>query len=154
MCRETERLAEEELLALAEGEEEGLQDLMRRAAKMRDSAPLGNGSVITFSPKVFLPVTRLCRDSCGYCTFAAPPPPAEGRRRLYMTVAEAVEVARAGAEAGCTEALLTLGDKPELLYPEAAAELAEMGHSSTLGCVGSPGGERRAMMAPTEEGGA
>ena len=67
--------------------------------------------------------------SCGYCTCATPP--AAGRR-AYMTLGEVLAVARLGAQQGCTEALFTLGDKPELLYPEAAAELASMGHASTL----------------------
>ena len=143
--------------------------------------------------QVFLPLTRLCRDACGYCTFAQPPRPGQ---RCYMTIREMVDIARAGAELGCTEALFTLGecrlllpilrltvlscvpsqaepspgsrsfgagsqlmrvdpaaeapvmtvrnvvtlvayagDKPELLYPEAAAELRALGHDTTLGYV-------------------
>ncbi|GAB4814256.1 hypothetical protein N2152v2_001302 [Parachlorella kessleri] len=106
-----------------------LEQLMSRAAAIRDEA---HATHVTFSPKVFIPLTRLCRDSCGYCTFAQPPAPG---RRAYMTVEEVVAVARLGAEQGCTEALFTLGDKPELLYPEAAAELAAMGYGTTLDYV-------------------
>ena len=99
---------------------------MAAAAAVRDA---GHPSLVTFSPKVFIPLTRLCRDSCGYCTFALPPSPG---RRAYMTLEEVLAVARMGAEQGCTEALFTLGDKPELAYTEAAAELAAMGYASTL----------------------
>eukprot|EP00873_Tetraselmis_striata_P042166 jgi/Tetstr1/462430/TSEL_007428.t1 len=114
----------------ADGTPPRLAELMAAARDLRDSGP--HAGVVSFSPKVFIPVTRLCRDSCGYCTFAQPP---TGGRRAYMTVEEAVAVAAAGAAAGCTEALLTLGDKPELAYPEAAAELAELGHEDTLSYV-------------------
>uniref|UniRef100_A0A383WB30 Radical SAM core domain-containing protein n=1 Tax=Tetradesmus obliquus TaxID=3088 RepID=A0A383WB30_TETOB len=105
-----------------------LPELIAEAAALRDQGH----RCITFSPKVFLPLTRLCRDSCGYCTFAQPPQPG---RRAYMTLEEVLAVARLGAQQGCSEALFTLGDKPELLYPEAAAELAAMGYSSTLDYV-------------------
>ncbi len=76
---------------------------MRQAAELRDSH---HPSIVTFSPKVFIPLTRLCRDSCGYCTFALPPTPG---RRAYMTIEEVLEVARLGQQQGCTEALFTLG---------------------------------------------
>jgi hypothetical protein len=81
-----------------------LPDLMAAAANLRDQ---GHPSIITFSPKVFLPLTRLCRDSCGYCTFAQGPVPGH---RVYMTIEEMLTVARMGAEQGCTEALFTLGE--------------------------------------------
>jgi len=103
-----------------------LHELMEAAAHKRDQA---FGRVITFSPKVFVPLTRLCRDTCSYCTFALPP--TQGRR-AYMTIDEVLEVARQGAEQGCTEVLLTLGDKPEMRWPEAAAELQAMGYRTTL----------------------
>ena len=80
-----------------------LTELMSAAASLRDQR---HPSVITFSPKVFLPLTRLCRDSCGYCTFAQGPVPGH---RVYMTIEEVLTVARMGAEQGCTEALFTLG---------------------------------------------
>jgi FO synthase len=102
-----------------------LEDMMAAAAALRDS----RHAAITFSPKVFIPLTRLCRDACGYCTFAQPP--AAGRR-AFMTLEEVLAVAKAGAALSCTEALFTLGDKPELRWPEAAAELAAMGYATTL----------------------
>jgi FO synthase len=103
-----------------------LDDLCQQAAALRDEA---HPTAVTFSPKVFLPITRLCRDACGYCTFAQPP---RAGVRAYMTAAEVLGVARRGAAAGCTEALLTLGDKPELLYPQARAELEQLGFASTI----------------------
>jgi FO synthase len=85
--------------------------------------------VITYSPKVFIPLTKLCRDVCHYCTFAQPPRRGE---RAYMRTDEVLEVARRGAEAGCHEALFTLGDKPELRYRAAREELAELGCETTI----------------------
>jgi FO synthase len=86
-------------------------------------------NIVTYSPKVFIPLTKLCRDVCHYCTFAQPPRRGE---RAYMTGDEVLAVARAGAEAGCHEALFTLGDKPELRYRAAQEELAELGCETTL----------------------
>ena len=85
--------------------------------------------LITYSPKVFIPLTKLCRDVCHYCTFAQPPRRGE---RAYMRADEVLEVARAGAEAGCHEALFTLGDKPELRYRAARQELAMLGCETTI----------------------
>jgi FO synthase len=85
--------------------------------------------VITYSPKVFIPLTKLCRDVCHYCTFAQPPRRGE---RAYMTADEVLAVARAGAEAGCHEALFTLGDKPELRYRAARDELSALGCATTI----------------------
>ena len=85
--------------------------------------------IITYSPKVFIPLTKLCRDVCHYCTFARPPRRGE---RAYMTADEVLGVARAGAEAGCHEALFTLGDKPELRYRAAREELADLGCVTTI----------------------
>ena len=99
---------------------------MAAAAGLRD---LLFGPRISYSRKVFIPLTKLCRDNCGYCTFAHGPRPGE---RAYLTPEEVLEVARAGAEAGCKEALFTLGDKPEKRYPEARQELREMGFSTTI----------------------
>ena len=93
---------------------------------MRDAA---RGRLVTYSPKVFIPLTKLCRDVCHYCTFARPPRRGE---RAYMTIDEVLEVARAGERAGCREALFTLGDKPELRYRAAREELAALGFGSTL----------------------
>jgi FO synthase len=85
--------------------------------------------LVTYSPKVFIPLTKLCRDVCHYCTFAQPPRRGE---RAYMSGDEVLAVARAGAEAGCHEALFTLGDKPELRYRAARAELTDLGCETTL----------------------
>jgi FO synthase len=100
-----------------------LADLMAEARSLR------RGRLVTYSPKVFVPLTTLCRDVCSYCTFARPPHRGE---RAYLTVDEVLEVARAGAEAGCTEALFTLGDKPELRYRVAREELAALGFGTTI----------------------
>jgi FO synthase len=85
--------------------------------------------LVTYSPKVFIPLTKLCRDVCHYCTFARPPRRGE---RAFMRADEVLELARAGAEAGCHEALFTLGDKPELRYRAAREELAELGCETTI----------------------
>jgi FO synthase len=103
-----------------------LDDLMAEARRLRE---IGTGTRVTYSPKVFVPLTTLCRDVCGYCTFARPP-----RRgaRAYLGEGEVLEIARAGAEAGCTEALFTLGDRPEARYRVARDELHELGCGTTL----------------------
>jgi FO synthase len=90
---------------------------------------VGAGRLVTYSPKVFIPLTKLCRDVCHYCTFARPPRRGE---RAYMSADEVLAVARAGAAAGCHEALFTLGDKPELRYRAAREELAELGCETTI----------------------
>ncbi|MGH2753078.1 MAG: 5-amino-6-(D-ribitylamino)uracil--L-tyrosine 4-hydroxyphenyl transferase CofH [Actinomycetota bacterium] len=100
--------------------------VIRAAGDLRDSH---TGPRITFSKKVFVPLTQLCRDACGYCTFAHPPRPGA---RAYMTLDEVLEVARRGESAGCAEVLFTLGDKPERKWPEARAELEAMGFGSTI----------------------
>jgi FO synthase len=106
--------------------DEPWESLAGEARRLRE---LGHGRLVTYSPKVFIPLTKLCRDVCGYCTFARPPRRGE---RAYMSEAEVLEVARAGAAAGCREALFTLGDKPELRYRVARDELAALGCSTTL----------------------
>jgi FO synthase len=100
--------------------------LMRLAGELRDR---GHRGVISYSRKVFIPLTKLCRDSCHYCTFAHPP-----RRGAfaYLSPDEVLAIARAGAAAGCREALFTLGDKPELRYRAAREELARLGHDTTI----------------------
>ena len=85
----------------------------RCSAPPRKPRARGKGTLVTFSPKVFIPLTKLCRDVCHYCTFAGPPRRGE---RAYLTHEEVLEIARAGAAAGCHEALFTLGDKPERRY--------------------------------------
>jgi FO synthase len=99
------------------------------APEARRLRALGHGTLVTYSPKVFIPLTKLCRDVCGYCTFARPPRRGE---RAYMGEDEVLEVARAGAWAGCREALFTLGDKPELRYRVAREELTVLGCETTL----------------------
>src|SRR5438874_9592983 len=103
-----------------------LEELCAEARRLRTE---GHGTRITFSPKVFIPLTKLCRDVCHYCTFARPPRRGE---RAYLTIDEVLAIARAGAEAGCTEALFTLGDKPELRYRAARDELAQLGCTTTI----------------------
>ena len=103
-----------------------LNELMAAAAKARDAR---TGTRITFSPKVFIPLTFLCNDTCDYCTFAQPPARVSS---AYLSPEEVLNIARAGATAGCHEALFTLGERPELRYPMAREWLAEHGYTSTV----------------------
>jgi FO synthase len=104
-------------------------DVRLEVADTPRAKPSGVRETITYSPKVFLPLTELCRDVCHYCTFAKSPRRA---RAPYMTVDQAIAVAAAGAQMGCKEALFTLGDRPELRYKVAADWLAKNGFASTL----------------------
>src|SRR3954453_22062845 len=103
-----------------------LDELLRQAAAARDAT---TGRRITYSPKVFIPLTQLCRDRCGYCTFAQPPARLEAP---YLAPDRVRALARHGAEAGCHEALFTLGERPELRYPAAASWLADNGFATTV----------------------
>ncbi|HUG87107.1 MAG TPA: bifunctional FO biosynthesis protein CofGH [Euzebya sp.] len=103
-----------------------LDRLMGIAARVRDQAFADR---VTYSRKVFIPLTHLCRDTCGYCTFAWPP---KGDIPAFMSLDQVVDVARQGQAAGCKEALFTLGDKPEDRYPAARRWLDERGYDSTL----------------------
>ncbi len=103
-----------------------LDDLMARARAVRDATW---GSRVTFSPKVFIPLTMLCQDRCGYCTFAQPPARLESP---YLSPEDVLRIARAGARRGCHEALFTLGENPEARYPAARDWLAEHGYASTV----------------------
>jgi len=103
-----------------------LPDLVREAARVRD---VGHGERVTFSPKVFIPLTMLCRDRCGYCTFAKPPARLESP---FLPLDDVLAIARRGAELGCHEALFTLGEEPEARYPAAQSWLEGHGYSSTL----------------------
>jgi FO synthase len=116
-------LTREEALSLVDCE---LDALLRVAARRRDAA---HGSIVSYSRKVFIPLTKLCRDVCHYCTFAHPP---RKNERAYLSLDEVLAIARAGQMAGCKEALFTLGDQPELRYRIAADELARLGHRTTL----------------------
>ena len=103
-----------------------LDELMAQARQVRD---LTTGTRITYSPKVFIPLTMLCRDRCGYCTFAQPPARLDSP---FLEPDQVLRIARAGARAGCHEALFTLGEAPEDRYPVAAEWLAERGYGSTV----------------------
>jgi FO synthase len=116
-------LTREEALALVGCD---LASLLPAAARRRDAA---HGSIVSYSRKVFIPLTKLCRDVCHYCTFAQPPRKGE---RAYLSLDEVLAIAQAGHAAGCKEALFTLGDQPELRYRTAADELARLGHRTTL----------------------
>jgi FO synthase len=97
-------------------------------AAARDKARAMHGDCVTYSPKVFLPLTRLCRDVCHYCTFAETP---RAGKAAYMLADELLSIARAGAAAGCTEALFTIGEAPEERYAVAREALADLGYAST-----------------------
>ena len=114
----------EEVMSRIEGRE--LPDLMQEAQTIRDT---GFGNVLTYSPKVFLPLTYLCRDVCHYCTFAKTPRQVP---TAYLSIDEMVRIARAGAATGCHEALFTLGDQPEKRYKLARRELQNLGYDTTL----------------------
>ena len=103
-----------------------LDELTAAAARVRDDA---HGDRITFSPKVFIPLTMLCRDRCGYCTFAKPPARLD---HPYLDLDAVVAIAAHGAAMGCHEALFTLGEAPEARYPDAARWLAAHGYASTV----------------------
>jgi FO synthase len=103
-----------------------LAELMARARAIRDEA---HGRRVTYSPKVFVPLTMLCRDRCGYCTFAQPPARLE---QPYLSPEQVLAIAAAGADAGCHEALFTLGEAPEDRYEAARTWLSEHGYDSTV----------------------
>lgn len=117
------------------GETLPLQDLCARAAELRDQ---GFGNTVTYSRKVFIPLTRLCRDLCHYCTFATTP---KHLPSAYLSVDEVLEIARQGQAAGCKEALFTLGEKPELRHAPAREALDRMGYATTLEYVAHVAGE-------------
>ncbi|MFD8510956.1 bifunctional FO biosynthesis protein CofGH [Streptomyces antimycoticus] len=128
--------AEAAVLLQARGDD--LKDLMASAAKVRDAGleAAGRPGVITYSRSVFIPLTRLCRDKCHYCTFATVP----GKLRraghgMFMSPDEVLAIARRGAEMGCKEALITLGDRPEDRWPEARAWLEAEGYDDTIAYV-------------------
>ncbi|MBV9023786.1 MAG: bifunctional FO biosynthesis protein CofGH [Streptomycetaceae bacterium] len=129
-------VAEAAVLLGARGDE--LDELAAIAARIRDAGleAVGRPGVITYSRSVFVPLTRLCRDKCHYCTFATVP----GRLRrakqgMYLSPDEVLHIARRGAEMGCKEALFTLGDRPEVRWPEARAWLDAHGYDDTIAYV-------------------
>ncbi|HEV7324021.1 MAG TPA: 5-amino-6-(D-ribitylamino)uracil--L-tyrosine 4-hydroxyphenyl transferase CofH [Bosea sp. (in: a-proteobacteria)] len=118
------RLSRDEALSLAEIDD--LKPLLSAARHRRDWA---HGDQISYSRKVFIPLTQLCRDVCHYCTFAHAP---RTGQRAFLTRDEVLAIAEAGKKAGCKEALFTLGDKPELRYRVAREELKALGHETTI----------------------
>ena len=125
-------VAEATALLAARGAD--LDRLCAAAARVRDAGLVAAGrpGVVTYSPKVFIPITRLCRDRCHYCTFVTVPGKVTAP---YLSPDEILAVAREGASLGCLEALFTLGDRPEERWPEARAWLDEQGYDSTLAYV-------------------
>ena len=121
------RLSESEALLLASVGPEAIGDICAAASDMRLH---GKGTTVTFSPKVFIPLTQMCRDFCGYCTFRKDPK--QAGTDIYMTPEQVLDVANAGAALGCTEALFTLGERPEQRYPEAREWLRKRGFKTTL----------------------
>ncbi|MDN3355514.1 bifunctional FO biosynthesis protein CofGH [Actinomadura sp. DC4] len=125
-------VTETEILLGARGDQ--LETLLQHAARIRDAGleEAGRPGVITYSRKVFIPLTRLCRDRCGYCTFATVP----GRLDApYLSPDEVLEIARQGAALGCKEALFTLGDRPEDRWKQAGEWLHAHGYDDTLSYV-------------------
>jgi FO synthase len=108
-----------------------LSELMQNAAKLRDA---GWGKHVSYSRKVFIPLTELCRDVCHYCTYAKTPKRLDN---IYLSPEQVLAIARAGQAQGCKEALFTLGDKPELRYRAAREALDALGYASTIDYVGA-----------------
>jgi len=125
-CLAGKSLARPEALGLTNARGEELEGLLAAAAALRDRH---KGKVVTFSPKIFVPLTNLCRDFCGYCTFRKAPDELGAKT---MTLDEVLRVVRQGKLLGCTEVLFSLGDKPEAIYPEMRSFLNGLGHHRTL----------------------
>ncbi|MBI1997601.1 MAG: 7,8-didemethyl-8-hydroxy-5-deazariboflavin synthase CofG [Deltaproteobacteria bacterium] len=125
-CLSGQLLSRREVSTLVTTQGEALEDLLTSAATLRDQC---KGRVVTFSPKIFVPLTNLCRDFCGYCTFRKAPGEPGAKT---MTLDEVLSIVRQGKLLGCTEVLFSLGDKPEAIYPEMKNFLAEHGHQRTL----------------------
>ena len=126
-CLSGGRLSESEALSLTNAPDEGA--MIQASSRLRDR---GFGNVVTYSPKIFIPLTKLCRDVCHYCTFAQTPRYIE---QPFMSVDEVLESCRAAEKMGCKEALFTLGEKPELRYRVAREALEELGFETTLDYV-------------------
>src|SRR6187455_2667111 len=133
-ARDGKTLDEAEALLLLGARGADLDELLGSSTRVRDAAMVAAGrpGVVTYSRKVFIPLTRLCRDRCHYCTFATVP----GRLPSpYLSMDEVLDIARQGAALGCKEALFTLGDRPEERWPAARAWLDEAGYDDTLSYV-------------------
>src|SRR4051812_48064345 len=131
-------LDQAEAVALLSARGEDLDRLTAVAARVRDAGleDAGRPGVVTYSPKVFIPLTRLCRDRCHYCTFVTVPGRLKAEwKAAYLSPDEVLDLARDGARLSCTEALFTLGDRPEDRWPEARQWLDEHGYDSTLDYV-------------------
>jgi FO synthase len=131
-------LDESEAAVLLTARGEDLEALCTTAARVRDAGleAAGRPGVVTYSPKVFIPLTRLCRDRCHYCTFVTTPKRLEAAgEQPFLSPDEVLGIAQQGAALGCKEALFTLGDRPEDRWPEAARWLDEKGYGSTLDYV-------------------
>jgi len=114
----------EEALYLVDIDKDEIPYLLLTASKLRDS---GKGKILTYSKNVFVPLTQICRNKCGYCTFKYEP----GEGALFMSPEEVVDMAKKGAELGCTELLFVTGDKPELKYPVYREALKKLGYDTT-----------------------
>jgi FO synthase len=125
-CLNGKQLDRAEASSLTEVEGDELSAMLSVAAGLRD---LHKGRLVTFSAKIFVPLTNLCRDFCGYCTFRKAPDEAGAKT---LTLDEVLRVVRQGKPLGCTEVLFSLGDKPEAIYPEMKQFLLERGHQRTL----------------------
>src|SRR3990170_6794937 len=125
-CLSGQLLSRREVSTLVTTQGEALEDLLTSAATLRDQC---KGRVVTFSPKIFVPLTNLCRDFCGYCTFRKAPGEPGAKT---MTLDEVLSVVRQGKLLGCTEVLFSLGDKPEAIYLQMKAFLSERGFQRTL----------------------
>ncbi|MBW3658436.1 MAG: bifunctional FO biosynthesis protein CofGH [Actinobacteria bacterium] len=132
-AEDAKTLTRDEAAALLTARGVDLDRLLAVAGRVRDAAPWYAGDparrAVTYSRKVFIPLTHLCRDTCGYCTFAWPP---KGDVPAFLSPEQVLDIARAGRAAGCKEALFTLGDKPEERYPAARAWLDARGYETTL----------------------
>jgi FO synthase len=125
-CLEGKNLSRAEVFSLLAIQGDEFESLLDAAALLRDGS---KGKIVTFSPKVFIPLTNLCRDFCGYCTFRRAPGEPGAKT---MTLEEVLTVVRQGQRLGCTEALFSLGDKPEAIYPEMSRFLEKRGLRRTL----------------------
>ena len=130
-ARDGKTLDRDEATILLQARGDDLRTLLSYAGRTRDAglAAADRPGIITYSRKVFIPLTRLCRDRCGYCTFATVP---HRLHSLYLEPDEVLDIARAGAAMGCKEALFTLGDKPEDRWHQAKDWLDAHGYDDTL----------------------
>src|SRR5947208_2831606 len=133
-ARDGKALDLDEATYLLSARGQDLDQLCSAAARVRDQGleDAGRPGTVTFSRKVFIPLTRLCRDRCHYCTFATSPAKVPAP---YLSMEEVLQIARDGAALGCKEALFTLGDRPEERWPAAREWLEEAGYDSTLSYV-------------------